>query len=237
MTNNFHLLVQMPATTSETQSTDGRYTVDWSSVSGATSYRLYRSIDGGSWTYYRTTSSSAYSENTDPEVHGDHRYRYRVKACIDDGCSGYAYTSWVYVEEPPPTPTGITSPENNRTGSYTVDWNSVSSAQRYIAQEAIDGGVWHNDYEGSASQYDVAHTNGTFEYRVRACKTFACSGWSGTTQTIVYIFSDGTCDPWGSSADGSTTDGSEPAPAPEDGTQAATSSTESDVTAQAGPGC
>lgn len=66
---------------------EGTFTVSWPSVSGATSYKLQRSLNGGSYaTIYtglalkRTLSTSGLAEGS---------YKYRIAACNSGGCSSY----------------------------------------------------------------------------------------------------------------------------------------------------
>ena len=62
--------------------------VDWNSVSGATSYKLYRATSSsGSYTNIYTGSSSSYSDSGLTE---ETKYYYKVKAGNDSGWSDYS---------------------------------------------------------------------------------------------------------------------------------------------------
>lgn len=61
-------------------------TVSWGSSSGATSYRLERSVDGGTWTQIYSGGSRSY---TDTITKGWNTVAYRVRAYNSDGYSSY----------------------------------------------------------------------------------------------------------------------------------------------------
>lgn len=86
-------LVQLPTIESINypfSSIDGEYTVSWSESSGAMSYQLERSDDGGiSWTEVYTGSGMSCSEDVDYGA-----YRYRVKATNAEGLSDWTTGTW-----------------------------------------------------------------------------------------------------------------------------------------------
>jgi len=61
-------------------------TISWGSSSGATSYRLQRSVNGGTWTQIYSGSSRSY---TDTITKGWKTVAYRVRAYNSDGYSDY----------------------------------------------------------------------------------------------------------------------------------------------------
>lgn len=88
---------------------DGTFSVSWGTASGTiTSYQLEQQINGGSWgqIYSGTSRSKAVSGLVDGT------YKYRVKACNSDGCSGYRTASnTTVVLSAPGTPPSITITE------------------------------------------------------------------------------------------------------------------------------
>ena len=73
-------------------SSDETFTISWSAVSGASTYELQQSRNGGAWgTVYTGTLRSRTTQL------GPATYRYRVRACAAGGCGGYSATHTVYV--------------------------------------------------------------------------------------------------------------------------------------------
>ena len=82
-----------------TSSGTGQYTVSWAASSGATSYQLERSDNGGgTWSQVYSDSNPSYSENV-----GNGSYRYRVKASNFGGSSDWRTGDWDCVVYIPPT--------------------------------------------------------------------------------------------------------------------------------------
>lgn len=75
--------------------------LDWNSVSGATSYKVYRRYDGGSWSYIASTSYSDYADyGATVNDYGD-LLEYYVKAVNAGGESGASNIAscWGYLEK------------------------------------------------------------------------------------------------------------------------------------------
>lgn len=172
-----------PTLTAPATSNNGSFTISWSSVSGAKTYRLEESINNGAWT--EVTERTTLSWGTSGRGNGS--YRYRVRSCAM-GCSGYSAIKTVTVAlVPQGTPT-LTAPAYVTAGSYTVSWTAVSLATRYELQEQANGGNWaqiHNAAGGSKAISGKA--SGTYGYRVRACNDQGCAGWSAVKSTSVEL--------------------------------------------------
>lgn len=195
-----------PATISyPTSSSTGQYNVTWSSSSGANSYQLERSSNGGgSWSQIYSGTSLSYLENI-----GDGSYRYRVKAINGGGSSSWTTGGWDCVvtltpPTPPLPPASITYPASS-SGTHTVSWASSSGATSYQLERSADsGGTWSQIYNGSATSYLENITDGTYRYRVKATNVAGTSDWTtGTTDCIVVVpppatvtFSAGTTAGW-----------------------------------------
>jgi len=116
------------------------YTVSWNSVSNATRYLIQESTKSnfsGATNSYTTSTSKQFSHS----VSTDTRYYYRVKADNEpcDVESGYSSSKNVLVKNciTPQTPTlSVSKTEVNSGETYTVSWNSVSNATRYLIQES-----------------------------------------------------------------------------------------------------
>lgn len=151
-------------------SSTGSYTVNWGSSSGATSYRLERSNNGGViWSEVYSGSATSYSENV-----GNGSYRYRVRAENSAGNSSWRTGTndcVVNIPTAPPMPVSLNYPLSSSTGSYTVNWGASSGATSYRLERSSDGGVsWSEVYSGSATSYSENVSNGSYRYRVRAAR-------------------------------------------------------------------
>jgi RHS repeat-associated protein len=169
--------------TAPASDTNGSYTVSWNSVSTATSYTLQRRLNGGSWSTIQNSSATSRSESSLSD--GD--YDYHVRACNSSGCSSYSSVRSVTVLHPPGVPGGFTAPASDTNGSYTVSWNSVSTATSYTLQRRLNGGSWSTIQSSPAtSRSESGLSGGNYGYRVRACKSSVCSGYA-TTMTVSVV--------------------------------------------------
>ncbi len=103
---------------SESNDTDGSYTISWNIVLGASSYELQQQIAGGFWS---NLSSSINSNSYVLSEQADGDYNYRVSACIVSACTGYSNSSQtVLVRNLPTIPTPVTSDNEN----ISMNWNN-----------------------------------------------------------------------------------------------------------------
>jgi len=178
-------------------STNGNHTISWGASSGSiTKYDLNRKIGSGSWTnlYDGTALSRAYSGLSNGS------YAYQVRACKTTAsytsCSGYRTSSTATVTLPPGTTGAISfsslsssgsSGDNN--GVFTVSWGAASgTVTAYQLQQRLNGGSWstiHNATSVSKSRSGLS--NGTYDYRVRACNGTACSSYSAIKTVYVAL--------------------------------------------------
>src|SRR5690606_7042147 len=86
----------------------------------------------------------------------------------------------------PPVP-GLTAPGYDTDGSYSVSWNSVTSATRYELQERANGGTWAQIQSSTATSKALSgKVTGIYDYRVRACNA-ECGGWSAVATVAVEL--------------------------------------------------
>ncbi len=171
-----------PSVTAPATDSDGAYTVEWTSASGATSYRLEQRQDAGSWSEIyngaaRSTPLSGLSNGT---------FQYRARACNSYGCSAYSAVETTVVTHPPGSTPTITAPPTDSNGAFTVSWTGVSTATSYRLEQRKDGGSWSQIYNGASLSKAVSGlSNGTYEYRARACNAGGCGGYSAADATVV----------------------------------------------------
>ena len=173
----------VPNLSAPTGSNDGDYTVSWTASSGATSYVLEES-SGSAWK--QAYSGSGRSKRFTGKDDGS--YVYRVKACkANSNCSDYSDTAEVEVALPPSAPT-LNAPAASNDGSFQVSWTSPSGATSYVLEER-SGSNWTQVYAGAATSQSISgKTDGTYDYRAKACKASNnCSGYSNIETVTVSI--------------------------------------------------
>lgn len=76
----------------------------------------------------------------------------------------------------------LSGPANVASGSYSVSWTSVGSANRYELRHSSNAGAsWSSAYTGTALSHAVTGApTGSRSYQVRACQGSNCGGWSAT---------------------------------------------------------
>lgn len=147
--------------------------VSWGAVSGADSYKLERSINGGDFTQVYSGIATSY---TDTALATWSKVQYRV-ASVKDNVSSNWTTSverTVEAKEPEPTipsmPETITVPSLTAGQSATITWAGVSNAAGYALQRSVDGASYMTVYRGENTSYvdTVGSAWHTVQYRVCA---------------------------------------------------------------------
>lgn len=76
---------------------DGRLVINWSAVSGSTSYTVEQSMNSNSWTHVYSGNEVTYAAVLDPGS-----YKFRVKACRSTLCTAYTTSSSLTVASQQP---------------------------------------------------------------------------------------------------------------------------------------
>lgn len=184
------------------ENTIGQYTVSWSST-GATSYQLERSDNGGSsWSQVYSDSNTSYQEKI-----VDGSYRYRVEAIYPYGSSGWTTGNWDCDVSTIAGPELINYPSSSGNGQFSVSWSTVSDVNGYQLERSYNGGsTWSEVYRGAnTSCSQKIKANGSYRYRVKAKSGASLSGWkTGGWDCAVAIESPyaGCLTGWGENSDG-----------------------------------
>ncbi|MCD8383218.1 MAG: hypothetical protein LUC30_10000, partial [Clostridiales bacterium] len=162
-------------------------TVSWGSVTGATSYYIYRKVSGGSWSRVGTVSSG--TSWTDTSVQSGIAYIYTVRAVCNGNMSWYNTTgisgSWLGTPE-------LTSVTTVSAG-VKISWNTVENASGYRVYRRTEGGSWtflkavtNTSYTDSS----LADYNTNYYYTVRAYTTVngtTCYSSYDTTGMMIHF--------------------------------------------------
>lgn len=139
--------------------------VSWPSVSGATSYTLQRSINGGSWQTVQNSSATNFSDvaqSTWTQV------QYQVCATAYGFNSAYISSSVVTIL--PYTITSLSVPSLIMAGQdIPISWSPVSGATNYILERNADSGGWEQIYSGPNTSFtDTPGDWTSVQYQVKA---------------------------------------------------------------------
>ncbi|NVK21490.1 MAG: VCBS repeat-containing protein, partial [Kangiellaceae bacterium] len=178
-------------------SNTGNYTVNWSSVSGATFYKWSEEVNG----VWDTTWVRADSNSVSLTDRANGTYRYKVRACSSAASCGVgsiaSNTITVNTLTIPGSVSSISADENYSTdGHYVVSWGAASnSPTRYEWKEMING-VWEGwTSAGMSSSVSINNRgDGTYDYKVRACNSAGCGSdieLSGTVTVALLIGGSG----------------------------------------------
>jgi YD repeat-containing protein len=187
--NGGTLVVTLPPTGTPSLSTpslssNGSYTVSWSTVATATSYTLQQQVNGGSWTTIQSSSATSWAASGE----GDGTYAYRVQACNVGGCGPWSATGTTTVTLPPSSAPTLTVPATSGSGAYSVTWTAVSTATSYTVQQQINGGAWTTVQSSASTSLAISgEGNGTYAYQVQACNAGGCGPWSSTGTVVVTL--------------------------------------------------
>lgn len=161
-----------------------RLTVSWQAVTGATGYVLEENKDAAGWSsvYTGSSMSKAFTGKTNGN------YQYRVHATNSNGSSSLRDSRFFDLEidtSPPDAPTGLSSPDPDADGNFTVSWNPSTGATYYILQDRKNYGAWTSEYNGANTSHTAHWSIGEWEFQVKACNANGCSAWHGPGFTEV----------------------------------------------------
>lgn len=160
--------------------TGSTISVSWSSVSGAESYQLQRSVDGGAWKTIYTGTQTSYSDTAG--VWNSVKYQVAtVKVGIVSG-----YTTSTAVTILPYTIDKLTVPSQIMAGqSVPISWSAAPAATTYILERKVNSGSWTQIYSGANLSYTDTPSGSwaTVQYRVKGGK----NGQYGTYKTSASI--------------------------------------------------
>ena len=155
-------------TVTMTYSDSGKPKLTWNAVSGATSYRVFRSESRGTgYSLLGTTTATSYT-NTGAAV--GKTYYYRVKAANSVGTSGYSNIVSGKAKAAAPAAPSVTI-GNSSTGKPRLTWKAVSGAVSYRIYRSESRGTGYS-LLGTTSSTSYVNTGAaagkTYYYRVKA---------------------------------------------------------------------
>lgn len=163
-------------------SNNGSYDVSWSEVAGVTRYELRERAGAGEW--QEIYNGAALAMSIIDKVSGT--YDYQVRGCRASACGGWSATGSVAVTLPPAVAPTVTAPATAILGNFAVSWTASAGATSYVLEESANGGEWTASYDGpGVTQAFSAKAAGVYNYRVSACNSAGCSGYSASVSVLV----------------------------------------------------
>ena len=166
-----------PSLTVKLNSTTGKPELGWKKITGAVSYEIYRSENGGEFTLVATQTGLSYKDTK--AVPGT-IYSYRVLALgkRDVFCSDSSAVKTVSAVCAQPKPKGKISTD----GKPVVTWGEVDGAEAYVIYRSTSSGSGYKELdrtEAPAFTDTTAKKNKTYYYKITAVAESTESARSG----------------------------------------------------------
>ena len=123
--------VKAPSVKTFKNVTSGVY-LKWSKVSGASSYRVYRKTENGSWKLIKKLNNETFNY-TDKDVKSGVKYTYAVKAVNSGVLSGYYSKTTEYLKK-----SVVTGAKSTRSG-ITINYSKTAGADKYYVYRRLSG--------------------------------------------------------------------------------------------------
>jgi len=161
--------------------------ITWYSVTGATSYNVYRSSSAsGTYTYISSVSSSAAYDNA--PLSGYNYYKITaVNSAGESPQSNYTYCNYSSSSSKPSSPTGLAA-SNLSGSSIYITWYSVTGATSYnvYRSSSATGTYTQICYSSQNYAYDNSPLSGYNYYKVTAVNS---AGESALSSYVSYYYS------------------------------------------------
>ena len=168
-------------TVTMTHSDSGKPKLTWSAVSGAASYRVYRSESRGTgYSLLGTTTSTSYV-NTGAAA--GKTYYYRVKAVNSAGTSAYSNIVSGRAKAAIPAAPRVTIGNSSASGKPQLTWAAVDGAAKYdvYRSNSADGTFSKVGSTDKTTYVNTGAVKGvTYFYKIRAVGASGASGFSNT---------------------------------------------------------
>ncbi len=162
--------------------------INWTKVSGAEKYKVFRKAGNGAWSIIGTTTSTSF---TDTSAAKGTEYVYTVRCVSKDGkiyTSGYSETGMKFTALATPKISSLSAASNG----VKIGWNSVAKAEKYEVFRKTGSGGWASLTTTNATSFldTTAKSGKKYSYTVRCisadCRTYT-SGYDTAGKSISFV--------------------------------------------------
>lgn len=155
---------------------NGGAKVQWSKVSGASGYYVYRKTAGGNWTRLTKTTSLSYTDTSSRKSGTEYFYTVRAYNASGAGIYDIFGVSHIYLSTPE-----VVSAKKQKDGSVLLEWKSVKGATNYrVYRKTENGSLKCLNRKITAESYTdkTAEKGNVYYYRVYAENNGSLSGYT-----------------------------------------------------------
>ncbi|OOG55428.1 hypothetical protein B0E48_12295 [Rhodanobacter sp. C03] len=148
------------------------FTVSWTAPTGATSYTVQQSFNGGAWTTIANAiTTSSYSVTSAPGG----TYTFQVSASNAYGSRGWMASAPVSVTQVPAPPTNLVASSSG--GKIVLTWDAMQWATTYaITVYGTHGSLGEYLYNVATNSFNMpSEAPGTYSFTISACSIAGCS--------------------------------------------------------------
>lgn len=162
--------------------------INWTKVSGAENYKMFRKAGNGAWSIIGTTASTSF---TDTKAEKGTEYVYTVRCVNKDGkiyTSGYSETGMKFTALATPKISSLSAASNG----VKIGWSSVAKAEKYEVFRKTGSGSWVALTTTNATSFldTTAKSGNKYSYTVRCisadCRTYT-SGYDTAGKSISFV--------------------------------------------------
>lgn len=162
--------------------------INWTKVSGAENYKMFRKAGNGAWSIIGTTASTSF---TDTSATKGTEYVYTVRCVSKDGkiyTSGYSETGMKFTALATPKISSLSAASNG----VKIGWSSVAKAEKYEVFRKTGSGSWVALTTTNATSFldTTAKSGNKYSYTVRCisadCRTYT-SGYDTAGKSISFV--------------------------------------------------
>lgn len=157
--------------------------LNWTSVDGATGYKIERSLNGTTWTALVTLGDVATYTNSGLTAATKYYYRVKASSAVGDSSASTSIASFTKCV----APTALTG--KSAATSIALSWTNVAGETGYKLERSLDGETWST--LATKTLNVVAHTDSSltagteYYYRVRAVNSAGDSDPTLLTKTTL----------------------------------------------------
>ncbi len=162
--------------------------INWSKVSGAEKYKVFRKAGNGAWSIIGTTASTSF---TDTSAAKGTEYVYTVRCVNKDGkiyTSGYFETGMKFTALATPKISSLSAASNG----VKIGWSSIAKAEKYEVFRKTGSGGWASLTTTNTTSFldTTARSGNKYSYTVRCisadCRTYT-SGYDTDGKSISFV--------------------------------------------------